>query len=76
MAAVTYGVDHIPAVETAEPAVAPGPRKSWFARFMDAMMESRMQQARREIAMHMRMLPQGEACSTLGKPDKDPIGGW
>src|ERR1019366_8293508 len=32
------------------------PRKSWFARFLDAMIEARMEQARREIRMHTRLL--------------------
>ncbi|MGH6728269.1 MAG: hypothetical protein ACREB8_17260 [Pseudolabrys sp.] len=60
MVAVTYGVARLP---TAEPtakagrAEAAAPRKRWFARLMDALIESRMQQARREIRMHTGLLP-------------------
>jgi hypothetical protein len=56
MVAVTYDVARVPAAKAARvKAAAPG--KSWFARFMDALMESRMQQARRELAVHARLLP-------------------
>ena len=49
MVAVTYGVVRVPTAQT--------PRKSWFARFMDALIEARLQQARREIRMHTGLLP-------------------
>jgi hypothetical protein len=51
MVAVTYGVARGRAADT----VAPG--KTWVARFMDALIESRMQQARREIRLHTGLLP-------------------
>jgi hypothetical protein len=51
MVAVTYGVAGGRAAET----VAPG--KTWLARFMDALSESRVQQARREIRLHTGLLP-------------------
>jgi hypothetical protein len=60
MVAVTYGVARVPSTKgaakakRAEQAV---PRKSWFTRFMDALIESRMQQACREIARHRHLLP-------------------
>ena len=53
MVAVTYGAARV-AAGKAEPqakrADTAAPGKSWFARFVDALIESRMQQARREIA--------------------------
>jgi hypothetical protein len=60
MVAVTYGVARVPSAELATKGKRAGqvaPRKSWFTRFMDALMETRMQQARREIARHRRLLP-------------------
>lgn len=58
MVAVTYGV--VAAAEprkTAERAKSAGSRKSWFARFMDALVEARLQQARRELRLHAALLP-------------------
>lgn len=49
MVAVTYGVVRVSAAEA--------PRKGWFARFMDALSEARLQQARRELRMHTGLLP-------------------
>ena len=51
MVAVTYGVARGRAADT----VARG--KTWVARFMDALIEARMQQARREIRLHTGLLP-------------------
>jgi hypothetical protein len=83
MVAVTYGVTRVP---TTEPAAKAGraktavPRKSWFARFLDAMIEARMEQARREIRMHTRLLPYtfDERGNRLVKTDSGdmPFGGW
>jgi len=55
MVAVTYG-----AARAALPASAATPveaHKSRFARFMDALVESRLQAAEREITRHAHMLP-------------------
>jgi len=42
-------------------AAAPAaPRKNWFARFYDALVEARMQQAMREIRLHQHLLPEGQ----------------
>jgi len=60
MVAVTYGIARAPAAEPAARvgrAEAAAPRKRWFARLMDALIESRMRQARREIRMHTALLP-------------------
>ena len=83
MVAVTYGVARVP---TAEPAAKTGraaaavPRKSWFARLIDALIEARMQQARREIRMHTHLLPYtlDERGHRLIKTDSGdiPFGGW
>jgi hypothetical protein len=83
MVAVTYGVARVataaPAAK-AERAQAAAPRKSWFARFMDAMIEARMQQARREIRMHAHLLPYtlDERGNRLIKTNSGdmPFGGW
>jgi hypothetical protein len=51
MVAVTYDVARVCAARTA------APRKGWFARFMAALIEARMQEARREIRFHTGLLP-------------------
>jgi hypothetical protein len=56
MVAVTYGVRRVPAAESAERSQAAASGKSLFTRFMEALMESRLEQARREIARHAHML--------------------
>ena len=56
MVAVTYGVAREPVAKAARAKTA-APGKSWFARFMDALMETSMQQARRELAAHIQLLP-------------------
>jgi hypothetical protein len=82
MVAVPYGVARV----SAEPAAKAGrvegavPRKSGFARFMDALIEARMQQARREIRMHTGLLPYtldevGNRLVKTGSGDM-PLGGW
>jgi hypothetical protein len=78
MVAVTYGTAGVPASKTADRAAAP--RKNWFTRFMDALMESRMAQARREIRMHAHLLPytideHGNRIVTIDSGDM-PFGGW
>jgi len=63
MVVVIYGVTAVPAakpaakaVKAAERALA-APRKSFFVRFMDALVESRLQAVHREIARHAHLLP-------------------
>jgi hypothetical protein len=56
MVAVTYDVARVPAARAAERALAE-PRKGLFARFMDALVESRLQAVHREIARHAHLLP-------------------
>ena len=83
MAAVTYGVARVPATEPAAKAgraKTAAPQKSWFARFMDALIAARMEQARREIRMHTGLLPysldeRGNRLVKTGSGDM-PLGGW
>ena len=87
MVAVTYGVARVTAAgkrraaSTAKRAEAAAPRKSWFARFMDALIEARMQQARREIAhAHPACCPTRSTNAATGwsrpAPSDMPFGGW
>jgi hypothetical protein len=70
MVAVTYGVAHVAKV-SAKAAGRVTPHKSLFARFIDALVESRIQQAHREIMRHAHLLPQ------RSRDAKDaPLGGW
>ena len=59
MVAVTYGVTRVPVAKAAKAAerVGAAPRKSFFVRFMDALVESRLQAVHREIARHAHLLP-------------------
>jgi len=69
MVAVTYGVARVPAAQGAKRAPAAAPHKGFFARFMDALVESRLQSVHREIARHAHLLPRGfdEQARPLGK---------
>jgi hypothetical protein len=82
MVAVPYGVARL----SAEPAAKAGraktaaPGKRWFARFMEALIESRAAQARREIGMYTALLPysldeRGNRLVKTGSGDM-PLGGW
>lgn len=82
MVAVTYGVagvGDVASTKAARPADA-APRKSWFTRFFEALIESRMEQARREIRLHTRLLPytvdaDGNVRIKTASGDM-PVGGW
>jgi hypothetical protein len=80
MVAVTYSVARVPANKSAERTQATAPGKSLFARFMDALVESRLQHVHREIARHAHLLPHtfDEKGKRLVKPNIDemPFGGW
>ena len=82
MVAVTYGVARVPAAPATKtaPAKAKAPAKSWFARVLNALIEARMEQARREIRMHTQLLPYSldERGNRLIKTDSGnmPFGGW
>jgi hypothetical protein len=53
MVAVTYGSARI---ATSSAAKAQPKGKGFFARLLDAMLEARMQQARRELAFHPHLI--------------------
>jgi hypothetical protein len=75
MVAVTYGVARVPA-EAKQRAIAATPGKNLFARFMQALMESRMRQAEREIARHAHLLPPDMLSDLTSNKDELPFGGW
>jgi hypothetical protein len=54
MVAVTYGAARIAAASLAAKAQPKG--KGFFARFWDALIEARMQQAYREISLHQHLM--------------------
>jgi len=57
MAAITYGVVPVRAPNVAERAKAAAARKNVFARFVDALVESRLQSAHREIVKYAHLMP-------------------
>lgn len=85
MVALTYGdarvgtIDGAPATaaKTAAPAA---PRKAWYVRLFDAMVEARLQQARREIKMYTQLMPYtfDEHGNRKLKTEMNdmPFGGW
>jgi hypothetical protein len=92
MVAVTYGVSRVRAGKTsvktsaktsktsAKAADQAPPQQNFFARFFEALVESRLQQAHREIVRHAHLLPYSldERGNRLVKVDgRDmPFGGW
>jgi hypothetical protein len=83
MVAVTYDVARVPAGKTAPPAAraeAAPPRKRWYVRLMETLIEARTEQARREVARHIRLLPysldeRGNRLVRTSSKDM-PFGGW
>jgi hypothetical protein len=82
MVAVTYDVARVPAGKAAPTARAEttAPRKRWYMRLMEALIEARSQQARREIARYSHLLPysldeRGNRIVKTGPRDM-PFGGW
>ena len=90
MVAVTFGVSRARAVTktsaktsartSAKAADKAPPQQSFFARFFDALVESRLQHAHREIMRHAHLLPYSldERGNRLVKVDGKnmPFGGW
>ena len=66
MVAVTYGAARIAAASLAskERNLAQPKGKGFFARLLDAMIEARMRQAYRELALHQHL---------MWKPDVTPV---
>jgi hypothetical protein len=81
MVAVTYGTARVAARKAVKAARAEAaPRKPWYARFMEALIEARTQQARREIARHIHLSPytldeRGNRFVRTSAKDM-PFGGW
>jgi hypothetical protein len=77
MVAVTYGVTRILANKANEQAQAAAPQKTFLVRFMEALMESRLQQAHREIVRHAHLLPRkfDEHGDRSINADETPFGG-
>ncbi len=82
MVALTYGdarigtVDSAPITKTAAPAA---PRKAWYVRLFDAMIEARMKQAQREIRMYTGLMVHTvdeHGNRVLNSDMKTPVGGW
>jgi hypothetical protein len=73
MVAVTYGVARV-AKESAKTATKAAQQKNLFERFMDALVESRMQQAHREIVRHAHLLP--PRALSKGSARGAQLGGW
>jgi hypothetical protein len=88
MVAVTYGVSRVRAAKSLAKASAkavararkPASGRSVVARFFDALAESRLQQAHREIMRHAHLLPYtlDERGNRLIKVDEKgmPFGRW
>ena len=85
MVALTYGDTRVSGAETntatkTATKTAAAPAKSWFARFLTAMMESRMRQAEREIRLHARLLPplhvERSELPFQDVTQESPRGGW
>ena len=83
MVALTYGdtrvADAGTAPKEAAKTVATAPRKAWYVRLFEAMMEARMQQANREIRLYTRM--SSTAIDDKGQrvaktSTNSPVGGW
>jgi hypothetical protein len=83
MVAVTYDVARVAtgkAAPKAARAATAAQRKPWYVRFMEALIEARTEQARREVARHVHLLPYSldERGNRLVKthPQDMPFGGW
>jgi hypothetical protein len=83
MVALTYGDTRVAGVDTARKDAAKqastAPRKAWYARLLDAMMEARLQQARREIRMYTQSMPytiDDKGHRILKADVNTPFGGW
>ena len=82
MVALTYGEAHAAgagsAPKEAAKTVVTAPRKAWYVRLFEAMMEARMQQANREIRLYTRLTPTtgGKSQNVVKTDANTPVGGW
>ena len=77
MVAVTFGGAHgaTAAVDTK----TGEKRKGFFVRMFDAIAESQMKRAERELATYRHLLPQDfkvDPMNWSGRDGKEPFGGW
>jgi hypothetical protein len=80
MVSVAYDTVRVPTAGAPAQAEATAPRKRWYARLMDALIEARMEQARREVARYMHFMPyvldeRGNRIVRTGARNM-PFGGW
>ena len=80
MDAIAYGVTAASPKAAKNRDEAARPRQTWFARVMDALTESRRQQAAREIRRYAHLLSysldeRGNRLVKIGKTEM-PFGGW
>jgi hypothetical protein len=78
MVAVTFGGARVatPAVAGSKPAKK---GKGFFVRVFDAIADSQMKRAEREMAMYRHLLPRGfkyDPMNWSGQDDREPFGGW
>jgi hypothetical protein len=78
MVAVTFGGARVAAPAIAE--TKTGKKgKGFFARAFDAIAETRMKQAQRELALHRHLAPHDFKFDSMDWPrskDQTPLGGW
>ena len=78
MVAVTYGGARVAAPDAAD-TKAGKKRKSYLARFFDAIADAQLKRAQRELALYRHLLPHDfnfDAMNWSGKEDQTPFGGW
>jgi hypothetical protein len=66
MSAITYGLASVPSAKATKGTQVARPRKNLFVRFMDALAESRLQHAHREIVKHAHLFPRADRGSPIG----------
>lgn len=78
MVAVTYGAARVSAgkAKAKTGRTARAAPKTWFTCFMEALIESRLQQARREIARHAHFMSHRVDGSGNRQGKNVPFGGW
>jgi hypothetical protein len=69
MVAVTYG-------GAAAPAVAEAKTKGFFARVLDAIVETQTKRAQRELSLHRHLLPPDFKFERTRSDEPEPFGGW
>jgi hypothetical protein len=80
MVAVTFGGARVAAPAPAAVDTGTGKKgKGFFARVFDAIAESQMKRAERELALHRHLLPRDfnfDPMNWSGRDGQEPFGGW